>query len=397
MRKTFTAASIAEYAQLVSEATDGWSLDELCPWFRGHQKASWPLWPKFYRPDQTEARALDVEHEIREEFITRAPILSDIKPANEWEWYFVMQHFGAPTRLLDWTEGSLIGLYFAVRANPGFHDSAVWVLDPWWLNERCPEFAADAVPSPAAIGLPRSDDRKAGRWLPDRFSRKQLPRSSLAVYPTHLAARISSQRSCFTVHGSDRDGLQEIARLRNTRLVKIMIPAHATRKVARELQISGVDETTVFPDLEGLSRALMQKWQPNELKMPHRNVRTRLGPSRIHGVGVFAIRPIKKGQEIFPNEPDEVCWVGGDAVPKRPRQIRRLYHDFAIRKNERVGCPPNFDRLTPAWYLNEPAAKRTPNVFCDEYYSFRAVRNIRAGEELTVDYSRFNDRDSLPS
>jgi hypothetical protein len=66
--------------------------------------------PKLYRgvPEDD----LDIEHEIREEFATRAPALSDyVKLSDDsvlynWESYFVMQHYGAPTRLLDWTEST---------------------------------------------------------------------------------------------------------------------------------------------------------------------------------------------------------------------------------------------------------------------------------------------------
>jgi len=135
------------------EDENGWG-----PWFRGHQKAHWPLCPKLYR-DYGGYRAVkrnETEDEIREEFIKRAPILSTSLPDGdeqraEWEWYFRMQHFGTPTRLLDWTEGALIALYFAVKDNPGFYDAAVWALDPFELNRRV--IQRDYIVSPSAIGV----------------------------------------------------------------------------------------------------------------------------------------------------------------------------------------------------------------------------------------------------
>jgi len=44
------------------------------------------------------------------------PSITEWRPENKWEWYFLMQHYGAPTRLLDWSDGALVlvALYFAL-------------------------------------------------------------------------------------------------------------------------------------------------------------------------------------------------------------------------------------------------------------------------------------------
>ena len=84
-------------------------------WYRRARKCTWRLIPKLYRPRRSIKELLSAEDEIREEFIRRAPGLTAHKPANAWEWYFLMQHYGSPTRLLDWTENPQMGLYFAVN------------------------------------------------------------------------------------------------------------------------------------------------------------------------------------------------------------------------------------------------------------------------------------------
>jgi hypothetical protein len=104
--------SVEEFVKEMTILRDKWFPNEdLVPWCRGQERAEWGLSPKLYRlnPDDD---ALEIEHEIREEFATRSPALSDYVKLSEdsdlynWESYFVMQHYGAPTRLLDWTEPS---------------------------------------------------------------------------------------------------------------------------------------------------------------------------------------------------------------------------------------------------------------------------------------------------
>jgi len=382
-----TANNLEEFVTHTTAIRKKWLGEgEVVPWFRGHEKADWPLVPKFYRSQPTDR---NTEDEIREEFLTRAPILSDAKPANQWEWYFLMQHYGAPTRLLDWSDGALIGLYFAVRQNRGCHDAAVWVLDPWWLNGGSTGVEEVVLPGDPDILL--RDKRLVAPWLPKRFEKRRgrgIPARPAAVYPGHIIRRIGAQRSCFTIHGSDPNGLDKLAARPRSHLAKIVVPSFCVAGIRNSLETCGVDDITVFPDLEGLSRTVERRWKEEEVKLPHEGVMARLGRSPKHGVGVFAIRSVRRGTKIFSGDIDEMIWIKKEELGRLPRKVRQLYEDFAVLKDERYGCPVSFNRLTPSWYSNH---SKDPNVFCDENYDFVALRNIKPGEELTVDYSTYGE------
>jgi hypothetical protein len=225
------------------------------PWFRGHTEVDWKLAPKLYRQVPPKRGIRVIEDEIRQEFMMRAPGLIESGPQNSWEWYFIMQHSGAPTRLLDWTEGALIALYFAVRDSKGEKDAAVWALDPWWLNHRVLG-EREVVPPGAEIGISKPDADRYSPWLPARYSTAKLPEMPVAVYPTHTARRISTQRSCFTIHGSAVNGLEKLRLEPNAHVAKVVIPGAVVSRLREDLLISGVDEVTIFPDLDGLGRFL---------------------------------------------------------------------------------------------------------------------------------------------
>jgi hypothetical protein len=128
--------------------------------------------------------------------------------------------------------------------------------------------------------------------------------------------------------------------------------------------------------------------------LPHDNAYTRIRPSKIHGVGVFAIRAIPKGTSIFTGDNAPIVWVRKSEIKGLRGEIRRLYEDFCIIKDngKTYGCPVNFSLMTNAWFLNEPKAGQQPNVACHEDYTFYALRDIAIGEELTVDYATFSEK-----
>jgi len=123
--------------------------------------------------------------------------------------------------------------------------------------------------------------------------------------------------------------------------------------------------------------------------LPHEGVYTRLGSSKIHGVGVFAIRDIPKGASVFVDDDADIVWVDKKDIEGLSSAIRRFYDDFAIIKGNSYGCPISFDKLTNSWFLND---SKEPNVAPDEEYRFYAIRDIKEGEELTADYDAYSDR-----
>jgi hypothetical protein len=198
----------------------------------------------------------DNESSIRSSFKRRGTLLvSERLPSTDWEWYFLMQHYGAPTRLLDWSDGALIALYFALcPSKVGVADvnaePAVWMLDPYWLNER-------AV---GVHGLMTVDRKQASGYLPRTFGKSPRRKFPIAINPPHVARRVGVQRSRFTIHGSDKEGLLKLGRRRDSRLVRITIEQSAVMRMRLDLTTCGIWDTTIFPDLEGLSREIIRDW-----------------------------------------------------------------------------------------------------------------------------------------
>ncbi|HUA14772.1 MAG TPA: SET domain-containing protein [Verrucomicrobiae bacterium] len=125
-------------------------------------------------------------------------------------------------------------------------------------------------------------------------------------------------------------------------------------------------------------------------KLPHENVYARLQSSPIAGVGVFAIRDIPKDTYVFEPDDDALVEVRKSRVENLPLALRRLYEDFCVLKNGTYKCPSSFNKLTPSWYLN---MSENPNLAADSSLKFYAIREIKAGEELTSDYSTYSENE----
>jgi len=238
---TKLARSVPEFLRVVSLLSDRWE----GPWFRGIDRFTYPLIPRRYR-----YRLVD-EDEIRSEFKRRATqLMIGRAPQTDGSG----THWGFPTRLLDWSEGALLALHFALISNKSQSDAAVWVLDPFWLNGQV--MGNDKL-------LPDPDDPRDEEllktYLPDSFPtrRARLAEFPIALQPAHVDRRIAAQLSSFTIHGREPYGLEALAeKTAVARLAKIKIPRGSVKRMLEQMLDAGVTESTVYPDLYGLSLEL---------------------------------------------------------------------------------------------------------------------------------------------
>lgn len=189
---------------------------------------------------------------------------------DEWEWYFLMQHYGGPTRLLDFSEGSLLALHFAVRQFPRARgDAVVHVVDPVWLRDRLTNQSRnyDQVEKTWTNFCKENVDINAKQWeqiyLPqgaDVRSEIPLPHLPIMWEPVHITRRFGAQRSQFLVFGSEPRWLADLASDSGSRVSVIIIPQQSIPTMKSQLRSAGITESVIFPDLDGLGRELDQLW-----------------------------------------------------------------------------------------------------------------------------------------
>lgn len=206
--------------------------------FRG-QSHDHPLIPKISRL-KPKGDLLSIERILLQEFKRTNPLLIEgYQSYDDWDYLTLGQHYGLPTRLLDWSHNALTALWFATdKLSSDLYsakNSIVWVL------------------------MPHSDDYDLSIEKIHPFDIKETK----IFRPRIIKQRINNQSGVFSIQTSEEIKSKcelDTANSFSTKLLKIKLPVESLQNIRTDLNVLGVNAFSIFPELEGLCAHLQWRY-----------------------------------------------------------------------------------------------------------------------------------------
>ncbi|WP_205509538.1 FRG domain-containing protein [Longitalea arenae] len=239
--KEVTVETIGDYLSFIkqhkSDYQSGNELQDVV--FRG-QAGDFPLMPKLARLKAKE-NILEAEQKMLDEFKRSNPLLIQPHGAlDDWDYLTLGQHFGLPTRLLDWSNNALTALWFAVFSHVEGYGREYPSGIVWMLMAGEDDFVKDM----------------------NTLHPFEVPETKI-FRPRLIKQRINNQSGVFSIHSSsdivDKRLLNDNSRFQK-KLLKLKVPPERIPDLRNDLNTLGVNAFSIFPELEGLCRYLQWRF-----------------------------------------------------------------------------------------------------------------------------------------
>ena len=231
--------SLAEYLNTIKELS---ALSSVL-WFRGHASIEYKLAPSIFRDTYSAKEEAEFMNLFKAKGVKFFPDKKDY-----FEWLFLMQHYGTPTRLLDWSENAMVAIAFATQYRQEHHkgkDAVVWCLNPFILNEQAGITSAnEKIINICSNSIVAKFYESGGGSYP------------IAILGSYASERIIAQKGVFTLFPMTNSFYMEDLSNAEGFLTKIIIPEVHVNEIAEELYFIGVNELSLFPEPESVSKEI---------------------------------------------------------------------------------------------------------------------------------------------
>jgi len=208
--------------------------------YRGMSDISFELIPSIGRKTEkgTQSNIEGLEESLLEEFKKISLSQLDIIPDNVFEWLFLAQHYGLPTRLLDWSLNPLVALYFAIFENDdkdgNLYSTQVPISNQYDLfNYKTADYTDEHKKTPIGI-----------------FSMQPNQGNVIFIEPKYTDSRYVNQKSIFSCSRNPFEPLK----LEKSQELKIN---KELKSLLRDrLKIMGISHSYLFPNLDGICKEI---------------------------------------------------------------------------------------------------------------------------------------------
>ncbi|MFT6948811.1 MAG: hypothetical protein ACJARP_003245 [Vicingaceae bacterium] len=236
--------------------------------YRGHADSSWKLESTLERTigdNWSSELAKKFEDHYLNLFKSKYHIYNgnEHEPKSKLAWLSVMQHYGAPTRLIDFTESPYIALYFALEAYDPLlkNDLSIYAID---YNAIMDESLAYISKRDSSFKKTRNEI--IGRQdelfddVVDRFSYEVV----WITEPLELNARIDRQSGTFLISGDKEKRIEDLLTnemYSEVLIKKFIIPSSIYENIYALLRKMNINAKTIYGDLGGLAKSIKMDMQ----------------------------------------------------------------------------------------------------------------------------------------
>ena len=172
----------------------------------------------------------------------------------------VAQHYGLPTRLLDWSYSPLVAAHFATEDTDAYdRDGAIWCIDATEVKHRLPKRLRkrleEANCNIFSLGLLEEEVR-------DFAEMQALSPEPYALFfePASMLDRIANQYALFSVVSDPGVLLSDILEQQEIDYYKIIIPREVKLEIRDKLDYINISERMLYPGLDGICRWIARQY-----------------------------------------------------------------------------------------------------------------------------------------